>query len=397
MLRLSCFIVFSLIGTLVCRSKEYIDTLWTRDRDCIILTYAIHQNEKQVHIKFLEARKKLGRLNSSKYKKPENIDVVFFDWIGVYRDAKFKKMVPKSFMVPPGLKYSKSQYGYFFLHESTSISFQKSGKGIDKLTIPIYLSYYKGNSEYELFSVCRDFEISLKETGTIPQGNNKKFVTEAITSTIEIEEDYEETTKVLMKIDAVEALLETQTRLPFSDGLNYELTMLRQHKDRTDNRELALKIEETLTKSEIKKNELEEKANKEAEQAKITAQRIAEEQERIAIAKQDSIRIVQEKKAEAEKERNLWLIIGGIILAGVCFIGNQFLQHIRNVRTQRNMMEMQQHIANQAEREAKRHVRNYTRKKTYDITNKIKQSGKDIIHNKVKLSGDKQKPRNLSI
>ncbi len=397
MLRLSFLIVFTIIGTFVCMSKEHKDTLWTTDKDRIILTYDIRQNDEEINIKFLEARKMLGRLNAKKYKKLEKVDVVFFDKTGVYNDAKFTNITPEAFMVPSSLKYSKSNYGYFFLRENPTLSFKKDSKKVDKLTIPIYLSYYEGDGEYELFAVCKRLELEFKQTKSITLNNDSQLITETLTSTMEIEEGNEETTDILTSIDAVETLLDAQTKLPFSDGLQYELTKLRQYQEETEDRELASKIKETLTKSEIKKIELEEKANKEAEDERIAALKHAEEQERIAIARQDSISIAQEKKAEAEKERNLWLIIGGVILAGLCFIGNQFLQHFRNIRNQRSMMEMQQHIAHQAEYEAKRHAQNYARRKTNDAANKIKQSGQDIMRNKAKPQGNKQKPRNFSI
>ena len=397
MLRLSFFIVFTIIGTLVCMSKEHKDTLWTTDRDRIILIYDVHQNNEEISIKFLEARKLLGRLNAKRYKKLEKVDVVFFDKTGIYNDAKFTNITPEAFMVPSSLKYSKSSYGYFFLRENPTISFKKYSKEVDKLTIPIYLSYYEGGGEYKLFAVCKRLEIELKQTKAISLEDDSQLITETLTSTMKIEEGNEETIDILTSIDAVESLLKVQNKLPFSDGLQYELTKLRQYQEKTEDRELASKIKETLTKSEIKKIEIEEKANKEAENARIAAQKIAEEQERIAIARQDSISIAQEKKAEAEKKRNLWLIIGGVIFAGLCFIGNLFLQHFRNVRNQRNMMEMQQHIAHQAEYEAKRHAQNYARKKTNDVANKIKQSGQDMMRNKAKPQGNKQKPKNFSI
>ncbi len=398
MLRLIFFIVFVIIGTFVCRSQEHKDTLWTTDKDRIILTYDIRQDDEKIDIKFHEARKMLGDLNAKKYKKLEKVDVVFFDKTGIYKDAKFTNMTPDAFMVPSSLKYSKSNCGYFFLRENPIISFKKDDKKVDKLMIPIYLSYYKGGDEYELFAVCKRLEIEFEQTKAISLSNDSQPITEIlINSTMEIEEGNDETTDILTSIDAVETLLNAQAKLPFSDGLQYELTKLRQYQEKTKDRELASKIKDVLVKSEIKKIELEEKANKEAKDARIAAQKIAEEQERIAMARQDSIAIAQEEKAEAEKKRNLWLIIGGVILAGLCFIGNQFLENFRNVRNQRSMMEMQQQIAHRVESEAKRHAKNYARRKTNDVANKVKQSGQDMMRNKAKSLCNKQKSRNVSI
>ena len=101
-------------------------------------------------------------------------------------------------------------------------------------------------------------------------------------------------------------------------------------------------------------------------------------------------------QAEAEKKRNIWMIIGGVILAALCFIGNQVFQHFRNIRNQRSMMEMQQDIARRAENEAKRHAQNYARRKTNEVVNNARRSTQEMVRNKVKQSGG-NKPKNISI
>ncbi len=397
MLRWCFLLMFTLLGTNVCRSEEHSDTLWTADSDRIILTYDIRQHDEEISIKFLEARTALGRLHAKKYKKPEKVDVVFFDKTGVYSDARFTNITPAAFMVPSGLKYSKSKNGYYFLRYNPTISFTKHGKNIDKVTIPIYLAYEAGDGVYKLFAVCNRLEIALKPSSTIARGGDSPRVAEALDATMEIEGEDEEAIAVLTCIDAVEMLLEAQTKVPFSDGLQYELTKLRQYQEKVKDRALTAKIKETLTNSEIKKMELEAKATQEAEEARMTAQKMAEEQEREAMARQDSIAMVQEKKAEAEKKRNLWLVIGGAVLAVLCFVGNQFLQHFRNVKNQKNMMAMSQQMAHQAESAAKRQAQNFARSKTKDVANQVKQRGQNMVRDKAKNLGNTQKSKNISI
>ena len=51
-----------------------------------------------------------------------------------------------------------------------------------------------------------------------------------------------------------------------------------------------------------------------------------------------------EKIAQVEKtkkQRNFWMIVGGVLLAILLFVGNQTFQHFRNVKNQKNMMDMQ--------------------------------------------------------
>lgn len=90
------------------------------------------------------------------------------------------------------------------------------------------------------------------------------------------------------------------------------------------------------------------------------------------------------------------MIIGGVILAALCFIGNQVFQHFRNIRNQRSMMEMQQDIARRAENEAKRHAQNFARRKTNEVVNSARRSTQELVRNKVKQSGG-NKPKNISI
>ena len=99
-------------------------------------------------------------------------------------------------------------------------------------------------------------------------------------------------------------------------------------------------------------------------------------------ARQDAITAEQYAKEEADKKRNIWMIVSGVILAIVCFVGNQVLQHFSNVRNQRNIMEIQQDLARRVESEAK----NYSRQKTNEFVRNTKNSTRTMVRNKVKQS-----------
>ena len=102
------WLTFLLLGCVtICSSKEYKDTLWTTDNDRIILTYDLRYNSDGVDIRFLDVKKKLGRINAKRYKKLEDVEVIFFDRTGVYEDMTFTNITPEAFMVPSNLKYSK--------------------------------------------------------------------------------------------------------------------------------------------------------------------------------------------------------------------------------------------------------------------------------------------------
>ena len=203
-------------------------------------------------------------------------------------------------------------------------------------------------------------------------------------------------TDVLEQIKTVYTLLEAQSRLPFSEMLNYEIMHLRDLDKKVKDRQLSVKIKECLTSCELKRQELEDRALAETKNAQAEMERLAKLEQEREQARQDSIAVKKQKQAEAEKKRNIWMIIGGVILAALCFIGNQVFQHFRNIRNQRSMMEMQQDIARRAENEAKRHAQNFARRKTNEVVNSARRSTQELVRNKVKQSGG-NKPKNISI
>ena len=134
---------------------------------------------------------------------------------------------------------------------------------------------------------------------------------------------------------------------------------------------------------------MQERATSEERMRQEEAERTALNMQKQEKARQDSIFAEQKKAADAEKKRNMWMVIGCVILAVGCFAGNQVLQHFRSIKNQKNMMEMQQNIVKQAENEAKRQARNYSRQKTGELANKTKQYGKQAPKG--------NKPKNVSI
>lgn len=388
------FILLSCIT--ICNAKEYKDTLWTTDNDRIILTYDLRYNSDGVDIKFLDVKKKLGRINGKRYKKLEDIEVIFFDRTGVYEDMTFTNITPEAFMVPSNLKYSKSDLGYFCLQDRPSLSFKIIGNEKGFISIPLYLAHYESKGERKLFSVCKKFSVPLKGLNSTKSSTDSNIIQESISSTLELEADNELSMDVLEQIKTVNTLLEAQTRLPFSEVLNYEIMHLRDLEKKVKDKQLTAKIKECLTFGELKRQELEDKALAEAKNKQDEIERLARLEREREQARQDSIAVVQQKQAEAEKKRNIWMIIGGVILVTVCFIGNQVFQHFRNLRNQRSMMEMQQSIARRAEYEAKRQAQNYARKKTNDIVKNARKDTQEMVQNKFKQSGG-NKQKNISI
>ena len=171
---------------------------------------------------------------------------------------------------------------------------------------------------------------------------------------------------------------------------------LKEYKKCCDDKELKKKINDCLDQYDEKEKEIKEKKSLDARKERERAEELARLEKEREQARQDSLALVQQQKAEEEKKRNIWMIVGGMIFAVVCFAGNQVFQHFRNIRNQKSMMEMQQDIARRAEYEAKRHAYNYTRNKTNEMVNSARRNTQKIVNNKVRQSGG-NKPKNFSI
>ena len=233
-------------------------------------------------------------------------------------------------------------------------------------------------------------------SSTTRQQGSSQITQQTVTSTTEIESDNTVTLKVMESIKLAKELLYEADKLPFSESLQDEIRFIRVQKREITDAGLLSQIADVLQMYEDKKASLEENASA----AQIAAQQEAEEKAKREAeeiqAKNDSIMSAQQEQAEKDKERNLWMIIGGVILAILAFIGNQVFQSFRNNRNQKNMMNIQQSIANQAEAEAKRRARNAIRSTTNRTVNQTKSEVREAVRKKttIKVNG---KSKNLSI
>lgn len=398
------YLVFGLLlCSTICNAKEYTETIWTADEDCIIISYNIQYQGDKAKITFLNVETSLNRQNSRRYRKPEYIKVTFFDKVERYNNIVFSGITPQAIAVPSNLRYTKSSKGYFFVEDNPTISFTIVGEEAQKLYIPLYLTYYEGRSEREIFSGCSNFYIlvdpsALANTDSDTDTSISSYQSSNLKSVAIPDNgaDSEGAEKVYEQIELVMELLDEQTKLPFSDGLIFEVGCLRQMKRDVEDKQLSRAIQKCLEEYDIKKAEMEAAAEMEVQNAKREAERKELEKQQQLQAEQERKEEEQRKLAEEEKKRSLWMTIGGIILAAVCFIGNQILQHFRNLRNQRSMLEIQQDITRRAEAEAKRHAQNYTRRKVSDVVNSTKRGTQDIVRNKVRQTGG-NKSKKISI
>lgn len=368
------------LGTLyaVAATAEKRDTLISASRDRVIVAYDIARTSNTCTVRFRSAQTTLGRINKGQYRKDENVSVLFFDRTGNYRNTSFTHIIPEAFMVPSDIKYEKSDDGYFSLQEAPTLTFHLDHDKAGRLSIPIYLAYCEGKKRYKVFERCGRLNIPIDKFsgGDIAAGTTDR---ETETSVSADKSGNEKAEEAASRIGMVRQLLECQTKVPFSDGLQYEITRLRTLLDEHPGKEIEKHIRDVLTECELRKQELEEQAARDAATAREEAERQARMAEDEAKAREAMIAAEQKKQAEEEKKRNIRMIVGGVLLAALYAAGNQMVQHIRNVKNQKSIMEMQQSIVNQAENETKRRARSYARTKTRQLVKKGIAAGKEAV------------------
>ena len=374
---------------------EKVDTLYSTKNDRLIITYDVTYSNGRVTIRFADVKKKLGTTYSDKYKKLNEVAVVFFDRTGNYDDLKFSGITVNAFMVPSEASYNRSSDGYFLLNDTPVIIFDVKSGDVSDLSIPIYLAHYEGKRKYEVFIQCGNLVIPLKEN----QRTSSSMVTSqvTVTSTEEIESGLSEEDEAQIRINRVTDLIKEQRKLPIAEELTHEVSMLRELRYKIMDRTLSNKIAEVLSDYDTKKQELEAKAESDAQKAQEAAALEAKLEKERAQARQDSINAVAEQKAEEQQQRNLWMIIGGVVLAILGFVGNQVLQHFRNVKSQKNIMEMQQSMAKKAESEAKRRAESLVKSQTSQMTNDVKNKAKGMVKDSVGRMAKNKKSKGFSI
>lgn len=383
------------LNSLTLSAKTVKDTLVTTDGDRIIITYDIIHSDNHYTIRFSNQQKKLGRINGEKYKDLSKVAVMFFDRTGRFcNDVSITNMVPDAFMVPSDVSYDSSSDGFFIVQDEPTLTFV--AKGNSEISIPIYLAYHQKKGKYYLFSKCKGMRIGLSSVSAKKHFANTQITQQTITSTTEVEADNSDAIKVVESINRAKDLLNSTEELPFSGNLEYEIAFLRQKQHETTDAELSSQITEVLNLYDTKKSELNEKAS-----AKQLAEQQAQEEkakrEANALqAKNDSISAAQQQQAESDKKRNIWMNIGVVFLAILAFIGNQVFQGYRNSKNQKNMMNLQQSIADKAEEEAKRRARNAIRSTTNRTVNKAKSKVRETVEKKTTIKVN-EKTKNLSI
>ena len=375
-------------------AREVTDTLESSKRDRVIVTYDIIQNNGQITIKFLDAKKKLGRTYRDKYKKLDEVAVLFFDRTGNYEDnMEFSGINTDAFMIPKEVKYKVSKDGYFLLNDNPTLSMElRSGENA-KLSIPLFIAHYEGKRRYKVFSRCEDLKMNLskKKSVRVQDVSTQQLTTQTITSQEEVDGTDADVAVANSLINRINGLLAEQDEYPFSDELKQAISSLREISYRPIDSNLSSRIGEVLSACNLKEKELKAEAKAAEDAAAKNAELQAKLAEEQAQARQDSIAAAAQQKAEEDRKQNLWLIIGGVILAILAFVGNQTFQHFRNVKNQKSILDMQQNVVRRAEDEAKRRARNMARSQINRVQGEARRKTRSAITDGIGKIGKKGK------
>ena len=336
------------VGSSTAMAKDVIDTLFSQAGDRIIIDYTIQQNGGQTTVRFNNVQKKLGTENQKKFKKLDEVAVVIFDRTGSYNDMKFEGLSPSAFMLPAGVQYTFSNDGYFLLQDNPQLAFTTGSEA--QLSIPVYLAHYEKKRHYKLFSQMEPFVFSTKVKGGGGSKSSKSRgaddddraanADDLVTTTEELIDDgLSPVDEALIRVVTVQSMLDKATKVPFSEELTHEASMLRELRYKIADPDVGEQIAKVLDAYDTKKAELETQAEQNQQAAAAAQQAAAQQQAQEQQARQDSIQAAQAKQASDDKKDMMWLI-GGIAGLGMLLMaGKQVFQTIKNNKMQKMMMD----------------------------------------------------------
>lgn len=383
-----------LSGALAASSREVTDTLVSTKNDRVIITYDVSQSGGKVVVRFMDARKKLGRTSAGRYKRLNEVAVVFFDRTGNYPDMTFSGISTEAFMVPANMSYRYSSDGYFLLNDQPTVTMDVKSGSASPLSIPIYLAHYDKKGHYTVFSRCGDLTVRppRKRAAAASEQKVTQVTSQTITSQEELESGFTDADEANILLGKVSDLLEEQEEYPFSDELKQAISSLRDRSYRITDPRLSARISDVLAACRQKEDGLKGDAQAADEAAAMAAEQKEKEALAQAQARQDSIAAAQQRQAEKDRKRNIWMVIGGLVLAALAFVGNQTFQHVRNMKNQKSLMDMQASVVKRAENEAKRRARSMARNQVHKMESQARTKARKTVNSQIgKITKGKNK------
>lgn len=426
--------LFFLISSILTFAKEVTVTLQSVARDKVTIKYRVTTRGNDMSIEFYSVKPALGLEHEAKYRDIANVRVIFFEQSGGFVNDKFVSNIETDAVMISSdeMEYHKSEEGFVCLSDFPELKLTLH-RPKAQLSIPVYLAYYEKRHTYKVFASCGSLDIQLDNTqpantrrqkGVETASDSMRVWTEIVREEMAQDAEISDSQLALMLVNKMEALLEQSSGTTLPDGFDHYANELRELEMKVTDVEIGNKIRRVLQRTEEKKAEISDRIgqkelNASREEMEATARRdleylkerlnnidnlsendvaelkaTANELRRQSHAVEDKELARQMKEAadqcdekvkkidEAKKQRNIWMIVGGILLAILMFVGNQVFQHFRNLRNQKSLEDMQNNIARRAEDEAKRRTRNMVRGNVNQVQNAARQKGNDIVRKK---------------
>lgn len=408
---------------------EVEDTIMSMSKDYVFVRYNIAEHNGKITVSFSEVRKRLGLKYRDKYRKLNEVCVLFFDRGGDYKD-KFKSDIgTEPLMVRSNeIRYIQSDDGYVRLDNRTDISLDLLTDQ-STLSLPIYLAHYEGKQHYKVFAKCENLNIRLSKRARKGASGNAMEVVKReslVTEEVEVGTGIPPAQEAELLIDNVrKSLGQDNPSMATLESLGRNIDRLRYLEVVIPDKALKSEINNILQIYDSKKQAAKQQQDDEDKMER----KMADQQENEKQAKGDlaylterlehseewteedlgelkscsnSLRrkaysienpeLAQEMKdaadkcdeeikkvEEAKKKRNLLMIAGGVLLCIFLFVGNQLSQHIRNMRNIKSMEDTQNKIAKRAEDEALRCAQSTARSKANRVQAQVSQKSHEYI------------------
>ena len=382
-------------------AKGMRDTLWTEQRDKIILEYNVSDNAGAITIDMSRPRIKPSQeLKNACDGELNRLKTVIFDRVGDFEKVKWNGISPKAFRVPVGLSYEYTPEGYYILGESLPLSF--NGRVTDKtqIELPVYIAIYEKKNRYKIYShSLSPLIVNSKKRLNESQQKGKDsqaYGTEriAVNTLVESEADNSDITSALSSIAFIKELLEQETELPFTQSLQQELFSLRSLKSKISDKDVLDRINDVLLLCSDKERELKAAQNTAAVEAKAHEQALIEQQKQEEAIKEQKAEEKARVQEEKQQKRTLWMVIGGAILAVLTFVSNAVFKHFRDISNQKNIMQMQESFARQAESDATRRSKEIIRNKAHQMANKGRSKLRETLNGSTRPASSRQNQNN---
>lgn len=380
----------------ICHSKEVTDTVRSSYKDEVRITYDITLQGSTVSVRFKNVYKTLGTTSRREYSDLSDIAVIFFDRRGNFENYKFEGLTPVPISKPSHLIYEPSSDGYFILRsdQMPTLAFEIKAQleGNILVEVPLYLAYYREKrrfqklSTFQVFRRLDNLKLKLPKEKPISVGNvmTESSTTQTIVSTEELGDGLsDKEAQALELVNDVIRLSSLQNKLPMDEELTNDFKNLNDLKFEIKDSRIKEKIEKALEAYRLKKQELEAQEEISLQNEQRLANEKALEAASQAKAEQDSIMKQQQTESENQRKRNLWMIIGGVFLALIAFVGSQIFEKRRNKALFDNAAEMQNNLVKQAEREAKRRARDVARSAAYNAKREATRKSQELLSGKV--------------